>query len=113
MREGTKRRFNPGEIVECTDRFTGDETTWHREPFGEWAGRNGVPTTRLPSRRRELGTPRIRLRLRRRESYSDATGPKQLYATGNLCAIRIPVPRRQVGGRTDVLDTHLYFRSDR
>lgn len=109
MRAGTKRRFNPGEIVECTDRFTGDSTTWTREPFGGWARRNGIPLTRLPSRRSELGAPRIMLRLPRGASYSDATGPKQHYATGTLCAIRVPVPARQA---RNACDTHLYPRRD-
>jgi len=110
MRAGTKRRFNPGEIVECTDEFRGDDTIWSREPFGVWALRNGVPTAKLQSRRSELGHPRIMLRLSRFIRYSDSTGPKHLYGTGLLCAIRIPVPSRQVGGRRDMLDTHLYFR---
>jgi hypothetical protein len=104
--------FNPGEIVECTDSFTGDTTTWSRESFGAWARRNGVSLTRMPSRRYSTATPPIMIRQRADEPYSEHSGNKP-YTTGGWCAIRLLAPgysRR--GGRIDVRDTLLHRRRD-
>ena len=110
MRAGTKRRFNPGEMVVCTDEFRGDRTLWNYLRFDEWVARNGIAVTKLPSRRRMLLAPYITLRLPAGTRYADATGPQQIYATGCLCAIRIMVPATQEHGRTGFRDTHLYVR---